>query len=143
MSETNFRISLNSGTGFQLSLDEESSQQIRMLPMSVYFSGKISIDSSEEWSQKTTYIPKNGEIIIYNDRNVIDGVSYPGIKIGDGLAYVVDLPFFGDDETNAITEIVNNHIDDTQSHVSAADREFWNSKINVELNGESLVLTRN
>ena len=144
MAGTNLRIVLNTQNAFKLSLSEPVSQQIRLVNASAgSFSGKISIDTSEEWSKKTAYIPKKGEIVIYSDRHVVDGVNYPGIKIGDGLAYVVDLPFFGDEVTNMIVDILNDHINNAQIHVSASDREFWNSKINVEMDGESLVLTRN
>lgn len=144
MNGTNLRISLNNNNALRLNLIDGTAEHIRMVsPASTSFSGKISIDTTNGWSQKITYIPSKGEIVIFSDRNIVGGISYPGIKIGDGLAYVVDLPFFGDDETNRVIDIVNNHINDTLSHVSSEDRAFWNAKLNYEVSDESLTFTRN
>ena len=106
---------------------------------------KTSIDTTAEWSQKITYIPIKGEIVIYSDRNIIGGINYPGIKIGDGNSYVVDLPFLGDDAANEIIGIINGHINNTVVHISSEDRSFWNEKLNYEIDNdnETLKFTRN
>lgn len=53
------------------------------------------------WTQATNFVPKQGELIIYDDRYidkdgneviVADAVRY---KIGDGVRLVNDLPFIG------------------------------------------------
>lgn len=144
MSGANFQISLNGGNALRLNLTGGTSEQIRMVsPASSAFSGKISVDTTEGWNQKITYIPVKGEIVIFSDRCILGGTNYPGIKIGDGLAYVVDLPFFGEDETNRVINIINNHINDVSAHVSAEDRSFWNAKLNYQTDGENLIFTRN
>ena len=144
MSGTNLKISLNGSNAFKLNLSGGATEHLRMLsPSSGSFSGKISIDTTEGWNNKIMYVPSNGEIVIFSDRHVVEEVNYPGIKIGDGKAYVVDLPFFGDDETNYIVGLLNDHINDVSAHVSNEDREFWNAKLNYETNGEELILTRN
>ena len=144
MSGTNLKISLNGSNAFKLNLSGGATEHIRMLsPSSGSFSGKISIDTTKGWNDKLTYIPSNGEIVIFSDRHIVEGVNYPGIKIGDGKAYVVDLPFFGDDETDYIVGLLNGHINDASIHVSNEDREFWNAKLNYETNGENLIFTRN
>lgn len=144
MNGSNLRISLNSSNLLRVNLTGGTAEQIRMVsPVSGSFSGKISINTAAEWAQRITYIPDKGEIVIYSDRNIVGGISYPGIKIGDGMAYVVDLPFFGDDETNRVIDIINNHANNAEIHVSAEDRSFWNAKLNYEVNGESLTFTRN
>ena len=65
------------------------------------------------------------------------------MKIGDGMAYVQDLPFVNEDLRDKIME----HIDNPDIHVSVADRLFWNNKLNVndaaELVDGALVLNRN
>lgn len=130
----NFRINLNGG----------ETMRIKMIsPSSAAFSGRISINTTAGWNEKISYVPVKGEIVIYSDRHVIDGVDHPGIKIGDGLAYVVDLPFFGDDEADRIITIIDNHITDASVHVSEEDRSFWNAKLNYETVGENLIFTRN
>ena len=90
-----------------------------------------------------TYVPKYGEIVIYSDRTVVSDVVYPGIKIGDNNSYVVDLPFFGDDDTNRIITLLEAHVNNASVHVTPAEKSFWNSKLNCELETENLVFTRN
>ena len=104
---------------------------------------KAIVDTTANWNQKTTYIPTKGEIIVYSDYHVIDGQPYPGIKIGDGLAYVVDLPFVGEEIESGIMDILNDHIRNQDVHVTPEDKEFWNNKLNYMIDGEKLVLTRN
>ena len=103
---------------------------------------KAMIDTTENWNIKKKYVPHRGEIIVYSDRSVIDGVYYPGIKIGDGMAYVVDLPFANSDIENAITELLNRHIGNANIHVTPEDKEFWNNKLNFAIDGEKLILNR-
>ena len=48
-------------------------------------------DSEENWNKATNFIPKQGEMIVYD----IDSVYfYERIKIGDGQTSVVNLPFY-------------------------------------------------
>lgn len=105
---------------------------------------RIEVRTTAEWNERMLYIPKVGRIIVYSDRNVIDGVAYPGVKIGDGLAYVVDLPFVGDDVASRIMAIIEEHIQNEQIHVTEAERAFWNNKINYEMDdsGETLIINR-
>ena len=104
-------------------------------------SQQIRVDTTANWVKKTSYIPKKGEIDIYSDRNVIDGVNYPGVKVGDGSAYVVDLPFLGDDIADRILEVINIHITDSDVHVTSAEKNFWSNKLDCKLIGETLVLS--
>lgn len=55
-------------------------------------------DTETNWGKATNFIPKQGEIIIYNDS------TSPRIKVGDGVTTVTNLPFITGD---AIT--VNGH----------------------------------
>ena len=41
--------------------------------------------------------------------------------MGDGLAFVVDLPF--------AEELIYNHIDNNTIHVTAEEKQFWNNKV--------------
>lgn len=105
---------------------------------------RIEVRTTAEWNERMLYIPKVGRIIVYSDRNVIDGVAYPGVKIGDGLAHVVDLPFVGDDVASRIMALIEEHIQNEQIHVTEAERTFWNNKINYEMDdsGETLIINR-
>ena len=144
MSSTNLRISLNSSNPLRINMSQGASERIRLVNSAASsFSGKITIDTTAGWNQKIMYVPLKGEIVIYSDRNLVGETYYPGIKIGDGNAYVVDLPFFEDDVTDAIMEVLNNHINDTSIHVTPEEKTFWNEKLNYETEGENLIFTRN
>lgn len=116
-------------------------------------------DTTANWNAAIGFTPLNGELIIYDDYKTItyDVEEYgqtvtktkniPGIKIGDGNAYVQDLPFVDDELREKLME----HIENYDIHVTLGDKVFWSNKINVddayeqiyeELEGEMLVLTR-
>lgn len=103
---------------------------------------RVKFGTVETWSQQPTFVPEDGEFIIYTDRNVINGVEYPGIKMGDGNAYLVDLPFIGDDIANQILAQLNIHTSNNDIHVTAEKKQFWDNKLNYNVNGETLVFNR-
>ena len=96
--------------------------------------------TTEEWYEQYDFVPNNGDIIIYTDKAIIDDVAIPGIKIGDGSAYGIDLPFVADDVATNLLE----HISDTVCHITNTERLNWNNKINCEdtVVNETLVFTR-
>ena len=47
-------------------------------------------DTEANWNKATNFIPKDGEIIVYDIDNNYD---YKRIKIGDGITNVINLPF--------------------------------------------------
>lgn len=99
-------------------------------------------NTTEGWVLNSNYIPAENEIVIYSDKyTVIDNnniLTIPGIKFGDGNAYVSDLPFI----TDAIERQINTHINNTTIHITAEEREFWNNKLNCGVDGEELYLNR-
>ena len=104
-------------------------------------------DTTANWDAAIGFIPMQGEIIIYTDHDtmLVDGVAVnvPGIKIGSGNAYVQDLAFVGELERDVILD----HIENTDIHVSSADKLRWDGKLNVddenEVVNEALVFNRN
>ena len=106
----------------------------------------IKCDTKENWAA-STYIPAKGEIIIYSNYKTkeVGGqtVNIPAIKIGSGNAYVQDLIFLNQDLSDALYD----HIQNTMIHVSQAEKDFWNNKLNVddanEVVGETLIFNRN
>lgn len=56
----------------------------------------VVIDTTAHWAERADYVPKQAVIVIYSDRYVIEGINYPGMKIGNGVTVVGDLPFLGD-----------------------------------------------
>lgn len=101
-----------------------------------------SVDTTDGWNLRRTYIPKRGELVIYLDRSIVDDVARPGLKIGDGKAYVADLPFYDDDTIAALLSLIRNHIGDPDLHVTAEEKERWDNKISCEVNGEELIFTK-
>lgn len=101
---------------------------------------RVVAHTTEEWNSKPQYIPQKGSIVVYTDHHVVDGVNYPGMKFGDGLAYVVDLPFVGEETSNEIIAKLDGHMADEVSHMQSGEREYWNNKLDYQLDGESLIL---
>lgn len=87
----------------------------------------VVVDTTESWSHKPEYVPARGEIVVYADRNVIDGVNYPGVKIGDGVTHVANLPFVGDDIAEEITDALTAHVDNENIHVTSEEKERWDN----------------
>lgn len=50
-------------------------------------------DSADNWSKATNFVPKQGELIVYD---IDDNYNYERIKIGDGVQNVNVLPFVDD-----------------------------------------------
>lgn len=100
---------------------------------------KMEVHTTEEWNARQSYVPEAGRIIVYSDRSVHDDKNVPGIKIADGLSYVVDLPFVDEDVEAVLIE----HIHNTEVHITDAERQKWNNKLNYEMDNTNEVLTLN
>ena len=117
-------------------------------------------DTTQHWNEARGFIPLPGEVIVYTDyevktytveeygETVTKTVNIPNIKIGTGNAYVQDLAFVDEKTRDILMEHINNH----DIHVTLQEKLFWNNKINVddaqeqisgELEDETLILNRN
>lgn len=114
--------------------------------------GKINIvlfNTQEYWdrTEPAPIMSKQGVMYVY-----IDGGTYGDedelnsdptiktvqkVKIGDGINWLLDLPFLVD--TYDLEEILR-HIQNISIHVSADDRTFWNNKITTKQSVEDGVL---
>ena len=92
--------------------------------------------SAEEWGEDTSLISQQNVFYVYTDHQTVekDGelISIPGLKIGDGQSYVVDLPFI----TDYISESLLNHTNNSTVHITQQEREFWNNKVTCYLDYE-------
>lgn len=108
----------------------------------------VIMDTTANLRRRYSFIPKPGEIIVYLDHGTVqqDGVDIPVpcMKIGDGNAYLADLPFIGDDVAGQIMRDLTGHINNTTVHITDEERTFWNNKLNCEVIAwrEELKLTR-
>lgn len=99
----------------------------------------------EEWNSDKDLISQKGTLYIYTNYKIINDqedneIFLPGIKLGDGKAYLIDLPFLNTDTFN---EQILDHINNKVIHVSLEDRMFWNNKLNlVQPESQTLVLNR-
>lgn len=97
--------------------------------------GLMSENTAEGWAAMGDYVPKAGEICLYSDA--------AKIKIGDGSAFIADLPFIGEQDIQTLREALQRHMEDMTVHVTEREKEFWNNKLNYEVSGDTLVLNRN
>lgn len=82
-------------------------------------------DTTSNWNANSSYIPPAGAIIIYSDYATENNINIPNVKIGDGLAYLIDLPYVSDDLRNQVLS----HVSNTTVHITAAERTAWNNKV--------------
>ena len=99
-------------------------------------SNHIRAGTTASWNTDLTYIPNRGQMIIYTDAYTVDGESYPGFKIGDGLAYLADLPFQSDD----LRSILEDHLNNAIVHITNSERATWNNKVSASYGNETLIL---
>ena len=99
---------------------------------SIYF------DTKAHWDAQTTLVGEANAIYIYTDYKTIDNKNVHGIKIGDGNAYLIDNPF--------IDALMQNHINNTDIHITSAERDFWNNKVTCYpslTDEETIIFTKN
>lgn len=105
----------------------------------------ILYDTTEGWNNQRDLVSEEGVVYIYSDAQSYttdDGsrtVYVPGIKIGDGNAYLIDLPFTGSDA------LIAEHVNDTGLHVTTEEKLFWNNKVDCYLgldDNENVIFTR-
>lgn len=84
----------------------------------------IHIDTTAHWDAQQTLVGQLNHIYVYSDYQSINGVSVPGIKVGDGAAYLIDAPFIAANNTE-----LNSHISNTNVHVTASEKLSWNDKV--------------
>ena len=85
--------------------------------------------TTEEWNSKKGLITEEGTIYIYSDYSTTtigdEEKVIPGIKIGDGKAYLIDTPFI----TQNLQDVLFSHINDLDKHTNLTEKNFWNQKI--------------
>ncbi len=115
---------------------------------------QVLFDTTANWNSQTTLVSRSDTLYIYTDhQRDSGGHAIAGIKAGDGLAYVVDLPFTDAIATEHIANSSihitsserstwNDHVSNSTIHVTAADKEKWNSAVKCYYAGtDQLVFT--
>ena len=83
----------------------------------------IYFNTTAGWNAQNQRISELNAIYIYTDAYQSDSTNVPCIKVGDGSAYVIDLPF--------INKLEVNHMNNSTIHVTQADKDLWNSHVGV------------
>ena len=104
-------------------------------------------DTTANWNAQSQFRPMRGEVIIYTDHGQITDefgqtVNVPGIKIGDGNSYLIDLPFVNDDVRYQILTELRQHTGNQEIHVTAENKLFWDNKLNFTVENGNLKLNR-
>lgn len=106
-----------------------------------YGFAKIRKNTRAGWDTQLTLISDADTIYVYTDYQTItddqgNTKNIPGVKLGDGLAYLIDLPF--------IDEKMMEHLRDRNIHVTQEEKAFWNNKNRAFISNddvENLILT--
>ena len=97
--------------------------------------------TKEYWDSQRSLIGEKNFIYVYTDhQKKTDSwgrvTDIPGIKIGDGKAYLIDLPF--------VDDIYLSHINDSTIHVTQDEKNRWNNKVRAivtRIDPENLIFT--
>ena len=92
---------------------------------------KLKRDTTANWNAATTFIPLEGEIILYTDYYTDSGgVIHPNLKVGNGSSLLSDLPFVIETQEAASNYIVADPFNTTAgSSYSVGDYVIYNDKL--------------
>lgn len=104
--------------------------------------------TKSEWNLNRDFMSQKNVLYIYTDYKTIekDGeqILIPGLKIGDGTTYLIDLPFVNDTSRGSeLEQLILDHINNKVIHISAEERNFWNNKLNLLLQPDTQTLVLN
>ena len=99
--------------------------------------------TQEEWNQTIDLIAEKDVVYIYTEYYNEQGQlkKTPGLKIGDGINYLYDLPFVHNPQ---FYDDFISHIDNKNIHVTTDEKVFWNNKININelVKNQNLIFNR-
>ena len=126
-----------------ISIDFNSSvQPLEAQLGSIYIVGgdnRVLYASTNTWNSQPFLIAERGFVYIYSDyRKTTEGQNIASMKIGDGNAYLIDLPF--------MDVLLYDHLADNVRHITQEEREKWNNKVRCyisEVKDDILIFTTN
>lgn len=136
-----FKASMKDPAGLTASFGREIPLRATFGGAQIIHQDSIASNTTEGWNSQRDLISKKNVLYVYTDYQQTEDEegnvkNIPGVKIGDGKAYLIDLPF-----TDAL---MVQHMSDMSIHVTAEEKAFWNSKVRAYTagaDGENLVLT--
>lgn len=132
--EIRIPLSIKDDNAIQFKVKDDEAIKFK-IDESIRYVSNVHIDTEANWNAKVTLIGKKGHIYVYSDHDTINDEPVPAIKIGDGLAYLIDIPFVD----SSLYHIKNGSI-----HVTPENKEFWNNKVSCYMSdtvSEMLIFT--
>lgn len=105
--------------------------------LNLHLDKQVLFGTKAEWNAQAGLVSEANKLYVYTDYNTDgSGNNLAGIKVGDGDAYLIDMPF--------TDELYFDHIQNTSIHITDAERAFWNNKVSCYYSGgDILILTTN
>lgn len=100
---------------------------------------RILYDTKANWDTQSSLVSVAGTVYIYSDYYQDSGGNdIPGVKVGDGNAFLIDLPVAG--------KLYDEHMADSVRHITSAERTAWDNKVRCYMDTvdtENLIFTTN
>ena len=138
----------DAGRAFNMSLAGDNDMDVQFGNAQVIQAGGILSNTTEQWNSQRDLIAARNTLYVYTDHEreeMPDGAVtlYPGVKIGDGTSYLIDMPFSITGSEASLFADIDEHIKNMRIHVGESDREAWDEKVSASVNesSEELVLS--
>lgn len=118
-------------------LDTQNSEvvkRIKKLSQDLQDNVYVLYDTTDGWNAQKDLQSEKGVIYIYSDYKWENGSNIAGIKVGDGNAYLYDMPF--------LDTLYDKHINNLEIHITSEERKRWNNKVTSDIDGETLILSK-
>ena len=115
----------------------------------------ISHDTKANWNKFPTFVPQKGELIVYSDWKTKtdengNTIYIPGIKFGDGNAYLIDIPFANEadgidilNEVEAkIAAMMDENDEDSVPNLAKRIKLLEDNKLTCRIEGTKLVFNQ-
>lgn len=103
--------------------------------LNVHLKKQVLFNTTAAWNAQVQLTSEPDTLYIYTDHQTdSQGNKIAGIKVGDGNAYLIDMPF--------TDEVIMEHINDNVRHITAEERAFWNNKVSCYFaDGDRVIFT--
>ena len=137
----NYDLQVDDGDNYKLKTEESINVIVKKGGGTAYY------DTTANWNAQLQLIAEKAAFYVYSDKSTITDEHgrtkfVPGLKVGDGTSYLIDMPFVGDEEIKALAT----HINDPDMHTTSEEKERWNNKVTAIINqedSENLILSKN
>lgn len=93
----------------------------------------ITTKTKDEWEKDGKAVSEKNHMYVVSDYQTDDdGTVHPGIKIGDGKAYIIDLPYISGHRVSGSI---------SSEDITSEDIKAWNNKVSTSLSGDTLIFT--